>query len=101
MFQQIQDNMHKILVSEVRSASISVEGKMFSIVTGGQIFVTVIQHASRMTKDLQKFVARTARELEWLLSHRCYIASKRLLDLDAQKVEEETACTTPINSETY
>ena len=101
MFQQIQDNMHKILVSEVRSASISVDGKMFSIVTGGQIYITVIQHASRMTKDLQKFVARTARELEWLLSHRGYIASKRLPDLDAQKVEEETACTTPINSETY
>lgn len=101
MFQQIQDNMHKILVPEVRSASIGVDGKMFSIITSGHVFVTVIQHASRMTKDLQKLVARTARELEWLLSHRGYIASKRLPNLDAQKVEEETACKTLIKSETF
>lgn len=77
MFKQIQDNMHKIVVSDVRSASICVEGKMFTIVTGGHIYITVVQLSSKFSKDLHKYVARVAHELEWVLSHRGYVKPGR------------------------
>ncbi|MDA0989897.1 MAG: helix-hairpin-helix domain-containing protein [Verrucomicrobia bacterium] len=57
----------------VQSASIVVAGRMLTIMSSGDIFITVVQQSNRLTAGLLSFVRRVTEEVAWLFSYRGYV----------------------------
>jgi competence ComEA-like helix-hairpin-helix protein len=71
---QLANNLDVMDVGQMRSLSITLDEQMFTIIRSGAIFLTAIHDRRKLTKTQLTLVHRVAAELEWLLSHRAYVA---------------------------
>jgi predicted regulator of Ras-like GTPase activity (Roadblock/LC7/MglB family) len=75
IFGQISATMAEIGTDGVNAVSVSHNGRLLTIVAGGDIYLSVVHGTGRLTSALLKFIRRVARELAWLLSYRGYVAA--------------------------
>lgn len=74
LVEQLADNLEIMEVGRMRSISIAFDDKMFTIIRSGAIYLTAIHERRKLTKSQLSLVHRVAAELEWILSHRAYVA---------------------------
>jgi len=84
MLRQIRENMAEMADADIESASISLDGRMFTVIDGGDIYLSVIHASNRLTAGLLKFARRVARELAWFLSYRGYVGAPAASESGAQ-----------------
>ena len=70
---QMRENIRDLGGDSVNSITIAYNGRLITIVTGGDLYLTVIHSASRLTTRLHQFLRRVALELEWWFSRRGYV----------------------------
>jgi hypothetical protein len=70
---QVRENMRDLAPQGINHTSVCVEDRMFTIVSSGDVFLTAVHEANKITKTQFEFVQKVAAELEWLLSQRGYV----------------------------
>jgi predicted regulator of Ras-like GTPase activity (Roadblock/LC7/MglB family) len=74
MLGQIRENMTELDHDDVDSASISMRGRLLTVIDNGDVYLSVLHESNRLTSGMLKLVRRLAEELEWLLSYRGYVS---------------------------
>jgi len=74
MISQIRENMSELDHEDVDTASISMRGRLLTVIDSGDVYLSVMHESNRLTSGMLKLVRRLAGELEWLLSYRGYIS---------------------------
>jgi hypothetical protein len=73
MLAQMQEQIRQFTADSVDSVSITLDGKMFTVIENQDIFLTAVHKANRLTITQFRLVTRVAEELAWVLSHRGYV----------------------------
>lgn len=73
-------NMKMVNLTEMDSISVSIEGRMFTMVRSGELYITVVHDSNRITGSKLNLIHNVARELEWALSRRIYVVSTTIAD---------------------
>jgi competence protein ComEA len=73
---QVRENLAVVGGGEVQSLSIRANGRFLTVTASGDIYLTVIHSSNRLSTRLQGVLLRISSELQWLLSHRGYVATE-------------------------
>lgn len=75
MLQQLEQNVSEFSANVVESVSLRLGGRLFTVVSAGEVVLTAVHKVSRLTQGEYRLVSRVAEELRWLLSHRGYVGA--------------------------
>jgi competence ComEA-like helix-hairpin-helix protein len=73
MFRQMYECMAVVSVGNVKSVSLCIDDRMFTIIASERLSLTVVHETSKLTKAQIVMIQKIAEELGWLLSHRAYV----------------------------
>lgn len=65
-------NMSMVGLTSMSSLSVSIGGQMFTIAKSGELYLTVVHDANRITGSKLKLIHLTAQEMEWAFSRRVF-----------------------------
>jgi competence ComEA-like helix-hairpin-helix protein len=71
----MRKNMEMAGAQNIDSVSISIKQQMFTIISSGDTYITVVHDSNRITGAKLAQIQHIASELEWVLSHRLYVGA--------------------------
>lgn len=75
LMQQVRDNIHDLGGDGVSTVSVAYSGRLLTAVSAGDVHLTALHRANRLTTGLHQHLRRVAIELEWWFSRRGYVSA--------------------------